>query len=220
MDFSFLSAIPFFKGCSAADIEKMSHCLAMHRKEYKKGEAILLSGSLVKELGIVLSGKAEIQSIDLWGNKSVLSIVEPGEIFAEAYACLSNQPLLVDVFAEENCDILFVSTEKLFAPCQAPCASHKILIKNLLVICAAKNVALSNRMFDMSSKTIRGRLDSYFSRQITIQGSNDISIPFDRQQLADYLGIDRSALSKELGKMKSEGLLDFKKNHFKIYIDN
>lgn len=218
MDFSFIANTPFFKGCSIEELEKMSRCLAMRRRSYKKGDAILLCGSVIKELGIILSGKAEIQSVDAWGNKSVLNIVEPGEIFAEAYACLSGQPLLVDVIAEEKCEVLFVNTERLFSPCDAPCGSHKLLIKNLLIICAAKNIALSNRMFDMSSKTIRGRLDSYFSRQITMQGSNDITIPFDRQQLADYLGIDRSALSKELGKMKIEGLIDYKKNRFLIKI--
>ncbi len=220
MDFSFIANIPFFKGCSIEDLDKMSHCLAMRSMSYKKGDVILQSGRFVLELGIILSGKAEIQSIDVWGNKSVLSIVEPGEIFAEAYACLRGQPLLVDVIADDNCEVLFVNTERLFNPCEAPCGSHKLLISNLLIICAAKNIALSNRMFDISPKTIRGRLDSYFSRQISMQGSNDITIPLDRQQLADYLGVDRSALSKELGKMKSEGLLDYKKNHFIIMVDN
>ncbi len=216
MDFSHISVPPFFKGLSVENLVKLSSCLKMRCRKYKKGEAIMLRGSVARQFGIVLNGKVEIQSVDVWGNKSILSIVEQGELFAETYSCLDEQPLLVDVIAEEDCQILFISTERLLNPCDKPCGNHMLLIKRLLIICAAKNIALSNRMFDTSSKTIRGRLDSYFSRMVTLQGSNDITIPFDRQQLADYLGVDRSALSKELSKMKSEGLLDYKKNRFII----
>ncbi len=123
--------------------------------------------------------------------------------------------MMVDAVANEDCDILFINIPRLFTPCSL-CGSQNRLIHNLVMISAAKNLQLSRRILHTSSKTIRGRLSSYFSQQITAQGSQKIVIPFDRQQLADYLNLDRSALSKELGKMRNDGLIEYNKNTFTI----
>ncbi|WP_367186338.1 Crp/Fnr family transcriptional regulator [Oscillibacter sp.] len=155
-----------------------------------------------------------IENNDLWGNRSVLDRVGPGQVFAETYACVPGEALMVSVVAAETAQVLFLDAAQLLLPCQSACSHHARLIANLLSISAQKNLNLSRRIFHTSSKSIRGRLLSYLSYQALRQGSRDFTIPFDRQALADYLSVDRSALSAELGKMQREGLLRVRKNHF------
>ena len=196
----------------------MAKHLDFRTDEYKKGDIILGVGSIVTDIGLVLSGSVRIEYTDLWGNKSILGITSAGGVFAESYACIPNEPMMVDAVANEDCRILSISVPKLFTPCPA-CGSQNRLIQNLVMISAEKNLQLSRRSMHTSPKTIRGRLFSYFSQQVSTQGSSKIVIPFDRQQLADYLNLDRSALSKELGKMRDDGLIEFNRNIFEIKID-
>lgn len=213
----FISKTALFQGCSEEDIFTMAKHLDFRTNRYRKGEVILSAGSIVTDIGLVLSGSVRIEHTDLWGNKSILGITPAGGVFAESYACIPNEPMLVDAAANEDCKILFVSVPKLFAPCPAwGCQSR--LIQNLLAISAGKNLLLSKRSLHTSPKTIRGRLLSYFSQEALAQGSRKITIPFDRQQLADYLNLDRSALSKELGKMKRDGLMEYRKNVFELNV--
>ncbi len=214
---SFISKTALFRGCSEEDIRNMAEHLDFRTNRYEKGDVIFGAGSIVTDLGLVLSGSVRIEHTDLWGNKSILGITPAGGVFAESYACIPNEPLLVDAVANEDCDILFISVPRLFMPCRA-CESKSRLIQNLFMISAGKNLQLSRRSLHTSPKTIRGRLFSYFSQQVSAQGSNKIIIPFDRQQLADYLNLDRSALSKELGKMRRDGLIEYNKNAFEIKI--
>lgn len=217
MDYSFIAGTILFRSVSEEDIRKMSSCLHFRSRAYRRGETILCSGTVVTDLGLVLSGSIRLENTDIWGNKSILSISLPGETFAEGYACLPDQPLPADVVANEDCEVLFVNVAHVLNPCERPCLCHSKLINNLVALCAQQMVSLSSRIFDTASKTIRGRLISYFSRVALQQNSSTITIPFDRQQLADYLSVDRSAMSRELGKMKEEGLLDFdrsRKNSF------
>lgn len=214
----FISKTALFQGCSGEDIFTMAKHLDFRTNRYRKGEVILSAGNIVTDIGLVLSGSVRIEHTDLWGNKSILGITPAGGVFAESYACIPNEPMLVDAAANEDCEILFISVPKLFAPCPASrCQSR--LIQNLLAISAGKNLLLSKRSLHTSPKTIRGRLLSYFSQEALAQESRKITIPFDRQQLADYLNLDRSALSKELGKMKRDGLIEYHKNVFELNID-
>lgn len=215
---SFISQTALFRGCSEEDIQNMSEHLGFRTNRYRKGSIIFGAGSIVTDIGLVLSGSVRIEHTDLWGNKSILGIIPAGGVFAESYACIPNESMMVDAVANEECDILFISVPRLFAPCLV-CASKNRLIHNLVMIGARKNLQLSRRSLHTSPKTIRGRLSSYFSQQVSAQGSNKIVIPFDRQQLADYLNLDRSALSKELGKMKNDGLIEYNKNTFLIKTD-
>ena len=215
---SFISKTALFRGCSEEDIQNMSEHLDFRTDRYQKGHVIFSTGSIVTDIGLVLSGSVRIEHTDLWGNKCILGIISAGGVFAESYACIPNEPMMVDAVANEDCDILFISVPKLFMPCSV-CASQNKLIHNLVMISAGKNLQLSRRSLHTSPKTIRGRLSSYFSQQVSAQGSNKIVIPFDRQQLADYLNLDRSALSKELGKMKNDGLIEYHKNTFLIKTD-
>ena len=214
----FISKTALFRGCSDEDISKMAKHLDFRTVKYGKGDMILSAGDIVTDIGLVLSGSVWIEHTDLWGNKSILGIAPAGGVFAESYACIPNEPMMVDAVANEDCEILFISVPRLFMPCPV-CGSQNRLIQNLVMISARKNLQLSKRSLHTSPKTIRGRLFSYFSQQVSAQGSSKIVIPFDRQQLADYLNVDRSALSKELGKMRNDGLIEYNKNTFKIKID-
>jgi len=216
MKYEQIMACPLFRGCNEQDLREMAARGDLRTAGFEKGDTICRMGELVREIGLVLEGSVRIENGDVWGNRSILGIVGPGGVFAEAYACLPDEPLLVSVVANERCRILFLSAARLFAS-EEPC--HRMIRRNLLMISARKNVQLSRRMFLTSAKTIRERLMAYFSGQIALHGSRTFDIPFDRQQLADYLNLDRSALSKELGKMKREGLLDYRKNHFVIHTD-
>lgn len=216
MDYHFISQTMLFRGCSEEDIRAMEKHLDFKTRKYKKENTILSEGSVITDIGLVLSGSVRIVHNDLWGNKSILGIVGMGDIFAEAYACIPGEPMMIDVAANEDCEILFINVPKLFTSCTV-CENQNQMIRNLLMISARKNLQLSRRSLHTSPKTIRGKLLSYFSQQILAQGSSKIAIPFDRQQLADYLNLDRSALSKELGKMKKEGIIEYRKNTFEIY---
>lgn len=215
MDFTFISETALFRGCQEKDIKHMAKHLNFKTVSYKKRDVIFSVGNTVNDIGLVLSGSVQIEHNDFFGNKSILAIVDAGGVFAEAYACIPNEPLMIDVTANDDCEILFISVSKLFEPC-TQCDSRNRLIQNLVLIGAQKNLQLSKHGIHTTPKTIRGRLMSYFSEQISAQGSNKITVPFDRQQLADYLNSDRSALSKELIKMKKDGLIEYRKNVFEI----
>ncbi len=210
----FLTKSILFMGTTEAELDTMLKCLGSFSKKYKKGEIIYKIGNSIDSIGVVLSGSVNIENDDIWGNKGILDHIETGQIFAETYACIPSEPLLVNVTAAENTEILFLNTARILNTCPNSCIHHSKLIRNLLTITAQKNLNLSRRILYTSSKSIRGRLLAYFSHQAMKSGSLKFTVPFNRQQLADYLGVDRSAMSNELSKMKNEGLIVFDKNTF------
>ncbi len=213
MKISFLCNTGLFKGLSEAEISEMFKILKAESKNFSKGEYLYRMGDRVKSLGLLLSGGVNIESDDPWGNTGILGHLEAGEIFAETYACFENKPLMVNVVATEPTEVLFINLSSIFDDRDSIPHSHK-LMKNLILIMATKNLNLSQRIFNTSSKTIRGRIISYLSFRATEEGSLKLTVPFNRQQLADYLGVDRSALSNELSKMRREGLITVNKNQF------
>ena len=179
-------------------------------------EAVFIThehGDHTKGLGVVLRGTVHIENLDLWGSKSILSSISAGQAFAETYA-LCGDVMMVDAVAAEECEVLFVNISAFSGG--APGTVHEKLLRNLLTVSMRKNLSLSQRIFCTTPKTVRGRLLTYFSAQAARSGSLQFEIPFNRQQLADYLNLDRSALSKELCKMRDEGLLTFEKNRFAL----
>ena len=164
----------------------------------------------------MLSGSVNIENLDLWGSKSILSNIGAGQVFGETYA-FSHETLMVDAVAAQQTDILFWNLDILVHTPHPASTWQPKFIRNLLQISLRKNLALSQRIFCTTPKTIRGRLLVYLSNQAAKAGSNHFKIPFDRQGLADYLNVDRSALSKELGKMRDEGILTTRKNAFTLY---
>ena len=216
MQISFLTNTALFRGATAEEASAMLGCLGSYEKRYEKGAVIFHAGERIENMGLVLSGSVNIELDDLWGNKTILGHVEAGHLFAETYASLPGEPLMVNAVACERSDILFLNAARLLTTCPNSCAHHNRLIRNLLQITAEQNLALSRRSLHTAPKSIRGRLMSYLSHQAKQNGSYQFTIPFNRQQLADYLGVDRSALSKELGKMQKEGLLTCRKNRFSL----
>ena len=214
MDFTFLSRISLFHGMEETEIEDIMHCFDGYTRKYSKGEMIYHMGEIVTKIGSVLSGNVHIEKDDVWGNKSILDSIGPGQVFAETYVCIPGEPLMVSVVAAETAEILFMDMGKRLIACEKNCSCHNQLTQNLLMISAHKNLNLSRKIFHTSSKSIRGRLLSYLSEQAARQGSMEFAIPFNRQQLAEYLGVDRSAMSNELSKMQKEGMLTFSRNQF------
>lgn len=214
MDRETLEQTTLFRAMSK---EEIYHALTMLKQEelnFSKGEIILRAGETTERLGLVLRGSVTVESNDLWGNRTILSHVGEGDIFAETYALLPGEVLLVDAVANEDCRILFLRVNGLLGLPQTENGWLPKLVVNLLTISAHKNLALSGRSFHTSPKSARGRIMAYLNTVSLQKRSKEFDIPFDRQQLADYLNLDRSAMSKELGRMRDEGLIQTRKGHF------
>lgn len=216
MDFEFLTKIKVFKGIDAEDLQKLFDWLGYDIRQYSKGDAILMAGDKVSSMGIVLAGSANIESNDVWGNKSIFDNVASGQVFAEVYACANDEELMVDVVANESCKIVFLKMSKLFDSEEYTAHYQDKFASNLLKIMSLKNLNLSRKIYHVSFKSIRGRIVSYLSYLSRKLESKIIEIPYNRQQLSDYLCVDRSALSNELSKMQKEGLIKYNKNKFEI----
>ena len=214
MDYSFLSKTNIFSGITVNEIKSLIKCINAIEKIYEKDDIILHAGNSCECMGLVISGSVNIIANYYWGGSNIFGHVTAGRIFAEAYSLLSGNELLCDVSAAEKTSVLFMNTKKILAVCKNACPSHILLMQNLIKISAQKNLSLSSRMMHTASKRIRDRLLSYLSEQAFLSGSNQFTVPFSRQQLADYLGTERSALSGELSKMRRDGLIDYNKNRF------
>ena len=219
MDTLFLSESALFRGITPQEIEAMMGCLRAVTKSYNRGETILSEGDFLTSIGMVLSGSVSIENNDVWGNRSILDRLGAGQIFAENYACVPGEPLMISAVAAEPAEILFMDTSCMLSVCAHTCSFHNRLIRNLLSISAQKSLNLSRRIMHTSSKSIRGRLLSFLSFQATKNGCREFEISFNRQQLADYLSVDRSAMSNELSKMQKDGIIEVKRNHF-ILLDS
>ncbi|EID85097.1 cAMP-binding protein [Treponema sp. JC4] len=207
---------PLFKGIDENDLPAALALFDSFEKELKKGEQIFHAATVTEVMGFIIEGRIQIESTDYWGNKTIIDNLGSGKVFGETYA-LTGKPLMVDVLAVEDSKILLLNPKKLFAHNEGRGEISSILIKNILKISMNKNLHLSQRIFHTTAKTIRGRLLAYLSSCVPAKNpAAEFDIPFDRQQLADYLQVDRSALSAELSKMKADGLIDYWKNHFKL----
>ena len=216
-DIEILAENPLFKGIPKSNLEQVVVRLEMSKKKYQKNEIIYHTGDIVDELGIVLEGSAFIIRYDIWGGQNILARVEKGEVFGESYACVEKEPLMVDVTAAEDITVLFLNVGKVLHLEHNFCGYQSHLLRNLLAIMAQKNILLSGKMDHLAQRSIREKVLSYLSFQAMKNENAEFTIPFDRQQLADYLSVDRSALSRELSKMKQEKILTYKKNHFILY---
>lgn len=212
MDFeAILANCRLFKGLTAEKIDAELKKLGANDKTFNKGNEVLHSGESVKEIYILLSGSVSIVNDDFWGNRTILSKLCAGSIFGEAYACLGSLSS-VSVIANEDTEILFFDAEKILTNQEiAP-----RLVGNLVAVLASKNVMLTGKIGHISKRTTREKLLSYLSDCSDKAKSPSFTIPFNRQELADYLCVDRSAMSSELSKLQSEGLLIFNKNSFQL----
>ncbi len=214
--YGFLKKTSLFRGTSEEELPTLLDCLAPTTREYAKNELILRQGEDVSAVGLVLSGRAQIIEEDFWGNRSILADAWPGDLFAEAYAFLPGELLRVSVVAAEPTSVMLLDGKRMLEVCSSACRFHTRLVQNILAESARKNLALTRKVSHMSKRSTREKLLSYLSGQALGAGSDVFEIPFNRQQLADYLCVDRSAMSSELCKMRDEGLLVFDKNRFQL----
>ena len=205
-----------FSGASDEDIEAMLGCLQAKLCTYKKGEYVLREGERVERLMMLVKGELHIQRDDYWGNRSIISMVGGGEMFGEAYAAPESGPLMNDVLAVEDSAVIFLDIGKLLTVCPNGCKFHAMAVKNLFFAISEKNRKLVRKLGYMSRRTTREKLIAYLSEEAKRQNSGSFSIPFNRQQLADFLSVDRSAMSNELCKLRDEGIIEFEKNRFRL----
>ena len=211
-----LKKTKLFSGVGEEDIGAMLSCLGARLLTYRKGEYVLRQGERLSEILVLVKGSLHVQRDDHWGNRSILGHVGVGEIFGEAYAAPESGALLNDVVAVEDSAVFFFDMKRVISTCSSACRFHTIVVQNLFFAISEKNRGLVRKLDHMSRRTTREKLISYLSEEARKQNSADITIPFNRQQLADYLSVDRSAMSSELCKMRREGLLEFEKNRFRL----
>ncbi len=203
-----------FSGISEEELCAMLSCLKAEKKDFPKEAFILRAGDTADSIGLVLSGTILIIQEDIWGNRNILSKAGAGQTFAAAYACAPGSMLNVSVTAETPVTTLFLNVKRILNACPSACSHHSRVIRNLLGELAEKNLRLNKKLTHMGQRTTRAKIMSYLSAEAQRHGKYEFDIPFSRQQLADYLAVERSGLSLELGKMRSEGLIDFYKSHF------
>ncbi|MGB8454966.1 MAG: Crp/Fnr family transcriptional regulator [Anaerocolumna sp.] len=215
MDFVILKKVSLFTGFGTAGIEDVLGCLGCNVKHYIKNQTIILTGSEISSIGIILKGSVQVIREDIMGNRMIVTSLGEGEIFGETFACAGILESPVSVVATEACRILMIAVNRIVTPCSNACSFHSRLITNLLQLLAEKNLYLNNKMELLSKRTIRGKIMAYLTLEAERHHSNSFEIPLNRNELADYLCIDRSAMSREISKLKKEGMIEFQKNYFK-----
>ena len=211
-----LKRTKLFSGVGEEDIASLLSCLGARKKEYKKGEYILREGEHISDIFILVEGKIHIQKDDYWGNRSILSVISVGEMFGEGYAAPESGALLNDVVAVEDSSVIFFDVKRILTTCSSACRFHNMIVQNMFFAISDKNRKLVQKLGHMSGRTTRAKLISYLSEEAKRQGSSSFTVPFNRQQLADYLCVDRSAMSNELCKMRDEGMIKFEKSRFEL----
>ena len=206
-----------FSGVAESEIETMLSCLGARLCTYRKGEYVLRQGEHVENIMVLIGGKLHIQRDDYWGNRSIINMIDIGEMFGEAYASPQSGAVLNDVVAVEDSKVIFFDVKRILTTCSTACRFHSMVVRNMFFAISEKNRNLVQKLGHMSRRTTREKLISYLSEEAKKQNSSKFTIPFNRQQLADFLSVDRSAMSNELCKMRDEGLLEFEKNQFVLF---
>lgn len=213
----FLLKTALFDGVSKIDIEPLLHCLSYRLKKFEKNSFILRQGEKCEEAALVLSGSVHIITEDFWGNRTILSDISPGSVFAETFAFEGSKPLPVSALTVSDVEILFFSINKILTVCSSACVFHTRIIQNFVQVLALKNIMLNRKLLYLSFRSTREKLLSYLSDQSKNSKSEKFVIPFTRQELADFLCVDRSAMSSEISKLQNEGVLETHKNEFTLF---
>lgn len=211
-----LKTVRLFSGIEQADIQPLLSCLAAKTIALEKGQTVFYSGETIERFGIVLSGQVQVVQDDYYGNRSILAKIDTGNLFGESFACAEMKTLPVSVITTTESELLFIDCHRLSVPCAKACGFHSRLIQNMLSIVSMKNIALTQKIEFTSKRTTREKLLAYLSSEAKKAGSSRFEIPFNRQELADYLSVERSAMSAELSKLRDDGVLRFQKNQFEL----
>ena len=209
-----LKRTQLFSGVSDTEISAMLNCLQAKLLTFQKGDYVFREGERIDNITVLVKGKLLVQHDDFWGNRNIVNVIRVGEMFGEAYVAPESGSLLNDVIAEEDSAVIFFDVRRILTVCSTACRFHSMVIQNLFFAISEKNRKLVQKIGHMSKRSTRAKLLSYLSEEAKLQNSSHFTIPFTRQQLADFLCVDRSAMSNELCKMRDEGLLQFAKNQF------
>ena len=207
---------PLFHGIAPGDRKAVLDCVSYHVGSYAKGEIIALEGENLNHIGVILSGSVDMVKEDLWGNKTIVMRLREKELFGETFACGNDSLSVVTFLASEDAEILFLPFNRVMHSCTMACSFHHQLIENMVRIIADKNRDLMRKVEVMSKRTIQEKILAYLSIQAQLQSSRYFEIPLGRVELAEYLCVDRSSLTRELAKMKDDGLIDYDKNCFRM----
>ena len=211
-----LSCCPRFAGVVPEEMGLMLNCLGAREREIPKGEPVFLEGDPAGFIGVALEGAVQVVRDDYYGTRSVLTVIQPGEIFGEAFSCAGVETMPVSAFALKGSKILWLDCKRMLTVCSNACQFHNRMVANLLQAVARKNLALSRKIQFMSQRTTKEKIMAYLLDQAKTQGSSEFTIPHDRQALADFLGVERSAMSAEIGKLKKAGILECKGPWFRL----
>ena len=214
-----LMRCPLFFGISPQNLSAMASCLGARPARFARGEVIFTEGDPARQMGLLLSGGAQIVKEDFYGNRTIVARIEPAEMFGESFACAQLAAIPVSVVATEDSEVLLMDCQRLLTTCSNSCEFHNKLIFNLLKVVATKNLMFNQKIEITSKRTTREKLLTYLNLQAKNHGSNSFTIPYDRQELADYLEVDRSGLSAEISKLRKEGILESEKNKFILLQD-
>ncbi len=214
--FEILKKCPLFCGISDNELGALLSCLGARVEFFDKKFTVLSEGNTARFIGIVLSGAVQVMQIDYYGNRNIITEIKRGELFGEAFACAEIQKIPVNIIATEPSEIMLIDSRHIIHTCQNACGFHQRLIFNLMKDLAEKTLIFHSKLEIISKKTTAEKLLAYLMSEAKRQGKNSFYIPFDRQELADFLGVDRSGLSVEIGKLKSAGILESRKNYFRL----
>lgn len=212
--FAEFKTMPIFFDLCEEDLASMLQCLGAYTRNYKKSELIFLEGDSLNHIGVVIHGEVQMIKEGIWGTKSILALIRKGGVFGETFVCGNSAQSCVSFQANSECTVLFLSLKKVLRSCNQSCFKHHQLIENMVTLIAKKNMQLLEKLEILSKKTIREKILTYLSQHVQTSGKHYFTSPMGRLELADYLCVDRSALTRELAHMKAEGLLDYDKNTF------
>ena len=214
--FDFLITNPLFRGVTDEGLTKLLGCVKPTEESFKKGGIILPAGQKTDRFGILLCGKGVIAHEDFWGNRNIISPLLPGQIFGEVFALKSGAVTTVGVIAESDCEVLWIKSESLLSSCTEICPCHAAVTRNLIGLLAEKNLKMNEKIIHMAKRTTRQKLMSFLSAKAAEAKSESFTVDMDRQQLADYLSVERSAMCAELSRLQKDGYLSYKGNRFRL----
>lgn len=205
-----------FEKIEDKNILAMLNCLGAEVRSYTKNQNIFTEGEKVSHMGILLYGIVQIIRMDFYGNRSIVTVIESSGLFGESFACAETKSVPVNVIAEKDCEIMFIDSRKILHTCCNACEFHSQIIFNLMKVIAAKNLLLNQKIEIISKRTTQEKLMTYLMMQAKQYGSSSFTIPYNRQELADFLEVDRSGLSAEISKLRKENVIECRRNFFKL----
>ncbi len=205
-----------FDNVSDENLATMLGCLGAQVRSYSKNQPIISEGTKATHIGLLLSGGVQLVRTDYNGNRSIVANVEPSQIFAESFVCAEVESIPVNIIASEPSDVMLIDGKHILSTCCKSCSFHNQMIFNLMKLVASKNLIFDQKIEITSKRTTREKLMTYLLGQAKLRGSEHFKIPYDRQELADFLEVDRSGLSAEISKLRREGVIECHRSEFRL----